>query len=475
MTMARIAFIQEIWHEYIGTMSIAASLKAHGHACDVFIPDGEKNLNSSLKLFAPDILAFSCLTGGHRWAIEKAGQLKKEFGKPTIFGGIHPTLFPHIIEHPHVDMAAIGEGEETLAEIADILPDTDRLKHIKGVWFKKNGIIEKSGGRDLIADLSEIPAPDRSLYLKYSLLDKNPSKHFMAGRGCPYSCTFCYNDSLKKMHSGSKFLRLRRNEHLLKEILYVKRNSKLETVIFDDDTFTANRRWLEEFLESYKKEIDLPYVCNVRVEHVDDKLAAMLSESGCFRVCMGIECGSETIRKNVLKKNFTNDDVIRAAKIIKDYGIKILTNNMMGIPDETVDDAMETIRINIRIKTDYPWCSIFQPYPKTPLADYAIKKGYLKSMDVDGFDPTFFQGSVLAMKDVAAIVNLQKFFYAAVRFPWTLPLIKRLIRWPLRRIYHLIFLFFFAYRYARSNRLGIMDILRFGFQSIGLYIKKETA
>jgi radical SAM superfamily enzyme YgiQ (UPF0313 family) len=326
----------------------------------------------------------------------------------------------------------------------------------------------------LIADLSAIPVPDRSLYLKYPLINKNPSKHFMAGRGCPYNCTFCYNDSLKKLYSGSKFLRLRENDHLLEEIFYVKRHSKLETVIFDDDTFTASRRWLKEFLESYKKEIDLPYVCNVRVEHVDDNLARMLAESGCFRVCMGIECGSEVIRRNVLKKNFTNDDVIRAAKIIKDHGIKILTNNMMGIPDETLDDALETVRINVKIKTDYPWCSIFQPYPKTPLADYAIEKGYLKTMDVDSFDPTFFEGSVLAMKDIDAIVNLQKFFYVAVRFPWTIPLIKRLVRRPFKKVYHFIFLIFFAYRYARSNRLGIIDILRFGFQSIGLYLKKEA-
>jgi len=472
--MARIAFIQEIWHEYIGTMSIAASLKARGHSCSVFIPDGEKDLLSSLKSFNPDILAFSCLTGGHRWALEKAGWLKSELGKPTIFGGIHPTLFPQIIEHTHVDIVCIGEGEETLIEIADIQPNLERLKDIRGIWFKKNDVIEKNGARALITDLSKIPAPDRSLYLKYSHLDKNPSKHFMAGRGCPYNCTFCYNDSLKRLYSGSKFLRLRDTEHLLEEILYVKKNSKLKTIVFDDDTFTTSRRWLEGFLESYKNEINLPYICNVRVEHVDDKLARMLIESGCFRVCMGIECGSENIRRNVLKKNFTNEDVISAAKIIKDHGIKILTNNMMGIPDETLDDALETVKINVMIKTDYPWCSIFQPYPKTPLADYAIEKGYLKSLDVDIFDPTFFEGSILAVKDIDAIVNLQKFFYMAVRFPWTIPIIKRLVRWPFKRVYHLIFLIFFAYRYAKSNRLGIMDIFRFGLQSIGLYLKKEV-
>ena len=77
------------------------------------------------------------------------------------------------------------------------------------------------------------------------------------------------------------------------------------------------------------------------------------------------------------------------------------------------------------------------------------------------------------MKDIDAIVNLQKFFYVAVRFPWTIPIIKRVVYWPFKRVYHFIFLIFFAYRYAKSNRLGVMDIFRFGLQSIGLYLKKE--
>ncbi|MEK7803674.1 MAG: hypothetical protein AAB251_04675, partial [Deltaproteobacteria bacterium] len=80
---------------------------------------------------------------------------------------------------------------------------------------------------------------------------------------------------------------------------------------------------------------------------------------------------------------------------------------------------------------------------------------------------------MLKMKDIDAIVNLQKYFYVAVRFPWTIPLIQRLVHWPLRKGYHFIFLIFFAYRYARSNRLGIKDILRFGLHSIKLYGRLE--
>src|SRR3989337_386174 len=186
--MSRIAFIQEIWHEYIGTMSIAAYLKAKGHESNVFIPGGEKDLIASLRVFAPDILAFSCLTGGHRWALEKAGWLKNELKKSTIFGGIHPTLFPQIIDYPQADMVCIGEGEETLAEIADNIHDTDGLGSVRGIWFKEGGLVKKNPPRPLLASLSAVPSPDRSIYLKYPVIEKNPSKHFMAGRGCPKDC-----------------------------------------------------------------------------------------------------------------------------------------------------------------------------------------------------------------------------------------------------------------------------------------------
>ncbi|MFQ5900625.1 MAG: B12-binding domain-containing radical SAM protein [Thermodesulfobacteriota bacterium] len=472
--MARIAFIQDIWHEYIGIMSISAYLKKKGHGCDVFITDGEKDLRASLEDFNPDIIAFSCLTGGHTRALEQAGALRDHFELPVIFGGIHTTLFPQIIDHPQVDMICIGEGEETITEVLDNLDSHQKLHSIKGIWIKDGDKIYRNDVRPLIEDLSSIPVPDRGLYLKYPLMRDNPLKHFMAGRGCPYNCTYCYNDSIKKVYQSKKFVRVREKGHVLRGIRYAKENSRLETVVFDDDTFTGFRPWLKGFLKDYKHEIGLPYICNLRVENVDEKLAEMLAESGCFRVCMGIECGNETLRNKILKKNFSNLQVIRAAEMLKSHGIKILTNNMMGIPDETLKDTLETIKLNIEIKTDYPWCSIFQPYPETPLAEYAIEKGYLDTINIDNFYPTFFEGSLLKTDDIDSIVNVQKLFYIAIRFPWTFPLIKRLVRLPLGRIYHIIFLLSFAYRYARSNRLGLRDIFRFSVSSLRLYRQRSS-
>jgi hypothetical protein len=93
-------------------------------------------------------------------------------------------------------------------------------------------------------------------------------------------------------------------------------------------------------------------------------------------------------------------------------------------------------------------------------------------MEPDAFKLTFFEDSLLCMKDIKAIVRVQKLFYLAVVWPWSLPFIRKIVRWPLDRLYHLIFLLTFAYRYRRSNRLSPLDMVRFARHSLNLYLRK---
>jgi anaerobic magnesium-protoporphyrin IX monomethyl ester cyclase len=468
--MAKVAFIQHVWHTYTGTMSLGAFLAAKGHACSVFVADKEGDLQKALENYDPDLLAFSCLTGGHQTALASADQLKSHLGLPVIFGGMHPTIFPEVLARPQVDFICLGEGEYALAELVADLEKGGRGDGVPGIWCKRDGEVVRNPIRPLIEDLGKLPPPDWSLYLCHDFFRENPTKHFMIGRGCPYHCTFCYNDALRRLcPTRGAYVRLRPANQVIREICTVRERSPLRTVVFDDDTFTHNRPWLKDFLPAYRQQVGLPFVCNVRAEQVTPEIVGLLAQAGCFRVCMGIESGSEVIRRQVLNKHFSNEQVVRAARLLKDHGIKILTNNMLGIPDETLEQALETVRLNIRIRTDYPWCAIYQPYPRTPLADYAVSKGYLKQVDPDAFKPTFFEESLLQLRDIKAIVRLQKLFYLAVVWPWSLPLIRKVVRWPLDRFYHLVFLLTFAYRYMRSNQLSMLEMIRFARRSMGLY------
>ena len=469
----KVAFIQNIWHTYVGTMSLGAYLLEQGYRCAVFLGQQGTELEEAVERYDPQLLAFSCLTGGHQWALALAARLKARLDLPVIFGGMHPTIFPEVLSQPQVDFICLGEGEQALAELVADLQRGGTGDSISGIWCKRQGGVVQSRLRPLIEDLGQLPDLAWSLYLCYNQLRDNPTKHFMVGRGCPYRCTFCYNDALRRLCAPrSAYVRLRPVQQVLREICMVRENSPLKTVVFDDDTFTHNRQWLEDFLLGYRSEVGLPFVCNVRAEQVNPGIVRLLAQAGCFRVCMGIESGSEEIRRQVLKKNFSNEHVVRAARLLKAHGIKILTNNMVGIPDESLEEALETVSLNIKIKTDYPWCAIYQPYPRTPLAEYAISRGYLEQLEPDSFKPTFFEDSLLCMKDIKLIVRLQKLFYLAVVWPWSLPLIRKLVRLPLDRFYHFIFLLTFAYRYMRSNRLSPLDMVRFARRSLSLYLRK---
>ena len=141
----------------------------------------------------------------------------------------------------------------------------------------------------------------------------------------------------------------------------------------------------------------------------------------------------------------------------------------MCLPGETVEQTVKTIRLNIKIGTEFLWCSILQPYPNTEIEKYAIEKGFLEARDHRSFSPTFFKDSPLKQKNINELVNLQKFFYLAIKMPVTIPLIRVLIKLPLRPLYELVFLLTFALRYKTANRLTLFEIIQFGLRNLPLY------
>lgn len=471
----RIAFIQNIWHEYLGIMSISSYLKTKGHECRVFIEGGERDLINAIRNYSPHLIGFPCLTGSHQWALYMAKELKRFLAAPNIFGGIHPTFFPEILRYPQVDMVCRGEGEEVIVDLLEKIERGQRWEGLKGLSFKRDGEMVIQEPRPLIPDLNILPTPDRDIYYRYIRLARNPAKHFMASRGCLFNCSFCYNSPEKELYRSTSNLRFRNPDEVIKEIGYVKKNYPLRTVIFDDDVFIFNRPSFYEFLERYRERINLPFICNVRADLITQDIINTLKRGGCFRVCMGVESGDEELRYKVLNKRIKDSQIMEAVRLLREAGIKLLTNNMLGLPGETLEDAIKTVELNIRLKVDYPWCSILQPYPGTEIAEYILKNGYLDKIDPDSFRPTFFESSILRQRDIKEIINLQKLFYLAVKVPSLLPLIKRLVRVkPFLTFYNLIFLITFTFRYMSANRYNFFDMFFMAKDSLHLYLKRKA-
>jgi len=438
--MGRFLFIQDNGvNENIGVMSIAGVLKAHGHDVDlILIDEHPKNYLDLIGAYNPDVIGFSFMTGNRNWAYAIARRLKEQFGKPIIFGGVHPTLFPEDVDFSYVDYVCIGEGEYPVLELMNRLASGEDCAAIQNLWVKKNGTIVKNLLRDLIQDFDSLPLPYREIYYRYAFIRDLPIKRFISGIGCPYSCTFCHNPLHIKIYQGKgKFVRKKSVERVIREISYVKERYRLNNVHFSDDTFVLDKKWLKEFLAVYRTRIALPFSCNIRIDQVNEEMIRDMADSGCYGISFGIESGSERIRNGILKKNLKQQDIVTNARIIKKYKIKMIVTNLMGLPDETLEDAFETVALNQAIGADYTRAGVLIPYPKTGIADYAIERGLLPAdFSITSFNQVV-RKSLIKSPYMREFENLCALFNLTVKFPFLTPLTKKLIKLPLTGFYSL--------------------------------------
>ncbi|MFH1423795.1 MAG: radical SAM protein [Candidatus Nealsonbacteria bacterium] len=415
--------------EPLGIMYVAGALKKAGHEADI-VKSGVENAEKKVKDFAPDIIAYSLTTGQHGYFLDLNRKLKSRFKFLAVFGGSHPTFFTEIIKNEGVDVICIGEGEEAFTELADKMSRSEDFSAISNLWVKKGGEIIKNDVRSL-SDIDSLAFPSRELvYAKYSKSCNNPIKNFLGGRGCPFNCPYCFNHSLKAIYRGrGQYVRFRSVDNLLQEILEVKNKYPMKMIYFQDDTFGTKEEWLEEFSEKYPKMINLPFHCHARANLINEKLTGLLKKAGCSGVTFGIESGNDRLRNQLLERNMTKDQIIKAAKLVKKAGLRLRIFNMLGLPEGSLKDDFETLELNILCQPDLGWASIYQPYPRTKLGDLCIQKG-IYGGDIDKISETFFEESVLDIKDKAKINNLQKLFSLAVSFPVLFPLVKVLINLP---------------------------------------------
>lgn len=431
--MAKLAFVLYEWYETLGPMHILSVLQQAGHSVDVFIAGGEKDLLASVMAFNPQVVAFSCLTGLHPMALEAAEDIKKL--KPdtlTLFGGPHFTFVPETLEHPSVDIICRGEGEYAVLDLLNALDNNGDIREIQNLWVKENGVLHQNSLRPLIENLDSLPFPERSFHFKYPLLRKSLTRHFMAGRGCPYDCSFCFNHAWRRLYEGKgPLVRLRSPENLIREILDVKAKYGMKSVVFEDDTFTLKKQWLREFSPLYKREVGLPFFCHVRADRFDEETAHLLKESGCATVGFAVETDNDFIRNEVLHKLITKEQILETARLLKKHKIKFLTFNMLGSPGETLKDAWATINLNAALKTDLPRYTLLQIYPGTEIENYALEKGYLKNQGQHVSQAfSMLQTTHLELSQKDQLINLYKLSYLVTKFPWLQPLARGLIKLP---------------------------------------------
>ncbi|OGQ96071.1 MAG: hypothetical protein A2521_13255 [Deltaproteobacteria bacterium RIFOXYD12_FULL_57_12] len=462
--MARILFLQPQQFAYAGLYYICGTLKSVGHQYSVLAANRPETISKHIREFAPDIIGFPCLTGMHREILAIASSIKEEFpGARILLGGIHPTLFPDILRNPNVDFICRGEGEWPTAELLNALDAGLSSFDIPNISWKKNGEIFHNEMRPLLDPLDSLPFPDYSIYRDIPVIAADTYPTVFMTRGCPFSCTYCHNSNQRKIYKGKgKYVRSFSPERILDEVEAVISQYPNTTAVFlGADTLGTDLGWLTDLLTRYRARFDMPYNCLIRPEHINEELARLLKETNCHMIAFGIESGSERIRRDLLRRGYPNKQIMQAAGLLKKYGIRFRTYNIIGFPTETPAEMMETLRLNLEIKPDFPWCSIYTPYPETKLSEYSVAHGYLdKNFTYDDVPLSFFNDTVLKNVDRNFIVNLHSFFQTMVLFPSLTPLLKYLLRIPPNRVFRFLFKAVYSYVCIRSENRTVVSFLK---------------
>ncbi|MBN2142286.1 B12-binding domain-containing radical SAM protein [Candidatus Woesearchaeota archaeon] len=330
----------------------------------------EKEMNLLLGLLEeinPDAIGCSVTGPLKMRTAEICRMIKDKFDVPIIWGGLEPTLDPEECLK-FCDYACIGEGDQAILEVADRIDEKKPLVQVNNLAFMRDHKIVRNPLNKLVQDLDDLPFKDISPHHKYLIEDDSVIRDFdeinysgkrvyfiHSARGCPFQCSYCGEDCLKRMYSHEKFLRRRSVESVIKELKHALQKIPYEEVQFWDEVFAIDRKWLIEFSEQYKKEINKPFFCYIIPETKTDNLE-LLHESGLARTCLGLQSGSKRINKDVFRRPWNEEAFLKTARRLKELHINYYVDTITYNPFENKEDLEETLRILREIPKPFELC-----------------------------------------------------------------------------------------------------------------------
>jgi anaerobic magnesium-protoporphyrin IX monomethyl ester cyclase len=319
----------------------------------------------------PDVVGISAMVTMARDAALVAQAAKRILPESRIImGGPHATVLPErVLNEKAVNAVCAGEGEESFAEMIQ----KGTYEGVPGFLYQEDGEIIRNPSRDPIPDLDMIPFPafdlvrmERYFQNWFQLDTVAPGLRgtsVLATRGCPFRCAYC-QPTLDRIFG--KGLRKRSPGNVCEELSWLKQEFHINAFIFADDTFIADRGWVEEFCrEMAARRLDLLWGCNVRAELVDKDLLGAMKESGLRKVYLGIEAYSDRIRNEVFQKNISKQEIEAAVSASKNLELGIQGYFMLGAPGETEEEILQTTKWSRVLDIDDAVFNLTTPLPGT--------------------------------------------------------------------------------------------------------------
>lgn len=483
--------------EQLGIEYIMSYLEQNGHEVElIFDPGLENNLYYNfpwLKIFnnwksliqkavewKPDCVAFSVPTNIYPFALEFAKQLKKKINVPFVFGGYHPTILPEeILKHHEIDYVIRGEGEVALNELISSLQNKKPLTEILNLCYRDLEKIRVNPIRPLMEDLDSLPFPKKDNFYKYHAFKNQLS--VITSRGCFFKCTYCINNFYKnKLYKETpispSLIRRRSPGNIIQEIQFHVKKFPIKKIWFVDEVFISSKPWLFEFLDLYNTHIKLPFSFSYHSRFIDEETVIKIAKAGGEWAEGGIETGDLYLRKKILHRTQTDEEILNAINLFKKHKIKVANCVIMGIPGETQESRWKTVHLLEKCSPDMLNTFIMYPFPGTEICDIAVKSENLNQQGIEKSklgESSYHQRSLFNMPDIGNAETMTKLLPLYIRGPQLLkPFLKKLMKGSFPKFSHGIYLITAPFIYSGMTVDWMKDLIRILFsQSFKLFKK----
>lgn len=424
-------------------------------------------LIAKTKELKPNIVGISIMCSSYfKVAVKITRLIKKEMKVLVVWGGIHPTIEPEECIK-HADIVCIGQGEKSFLELVKRMTKGKNIMNINGLWIKfgntiiKNKIVEYN-----FSDFS--PACDVKEHFICSTRNNEKFYDTICSRGCPYSCSYCSNVTLRNI-IGRKYIRYRNVKDIINELIKVKKRGKVRLITLWDESFLANKRWVKCFLREYKRKINLPFFLpNINPHTIDKKTLDLLIETGLYGIGLGIQSGSEKTRK--LFKRYENIEQIKKATNLIYEKVKIsFYHVILDNPYEDEKDLQKTLDLLLSI----PKPSILLPYsltyfPRTELTEKALRDKKIKKSQIEGYAQKTLNNWNVRFKNIS---TEQSFYYALILLVGVLPnkILMRIKKYKILKRYGNAFFRVSRFIHALNDWLFINFLEKLTFKSFLRY------
>jgi len=396
----KVAFVTS-HYENLGLEYLSARMKAEGRRVRLFFEPGlfhnffmergflhrlfsfDEHILRGIEEWKPDIAAFSVISDNYGWTLRMAREIKRRTGAVIVFGGVHPTSVPDfVLEDGVADYLVLGEGEDAFSELVSSIERGEDASGLRNIACVRDGRKIINPLRPPIPGLDGLPFPDKDLFFEECPAAVRASYMLLGSRGCPNSCSYCWNSMTHRVYPGGVYFRRRSPQNVIAELRAAKARYGIKKVTFYDEVFTDDQAWLKTFLELYRDEIGLPFFCCVHPDAVNEESVKLLSDAGCAAINIGIQTINEETRVRVLGRPGNNDSVSRAMKLLRASKIFVYSNIMLGLPGEGEEEVVRTLRFCAEHKADLPAIYWLRYYPGTRIVNLACERGMLTAAQV---------------------------------------------------------------------------------------------